>query len=71
MTTQTKEELQATLNRDWLGAKEAAKLLDRTTQLVWHQAKLGRIETLRTSAGVLYSRADLERIVSEREGQGR
>ncbi len=69
--TISKEELQATLNRDWMPAKQASRLLDRTPQMLWLMGKSGKVGTLQTPAGVLYSRADLERIVSEREGQGR
>ena len=60
-------ELEATLARDWLGAKDAGRLLDRTTQLVWLLGKQGKIGTLQTPAGVLYSRPDIDRIVAERQ----
>ncbi len=64
-------ELEQALGRDWLSAKDAGKVMDRTTQHVWVMAKQGRIGTLQLpGGGVLYSRADIEAIVAAREGVG-
>ncbi len=63
----SKDRLEEALARDWVGAKDAGRLLDRTTQLVWLLGKQGKIATLQTPGGMLYSRADIERIVAARE----
>ncbi|MDP9378744.1 MAG: hypothetical protein M3Q29_01090 [Chloroflexota bacterium] len=69
--TVSKTELEAVLSRDWMPAKQAARLLDRSTQMVWIMAKTGKVDTLQTPGGVLYSRQDIDRVLTEREGQGR
>jgi hypothetical protein len=63
-------QLERLLANGWLGAKEAGRLLDRTTQLVWHLGRTGKLRVLQTPAGVLYSREDVERILRERKEKG-
>jgi hypothetical protein len=63
----TKAELERLLMGNWLTAKAAARELDRTPQMVWKMSKQGRLDTLATPGGVLYSKADVARVLRERE----
>ncbi len=65
---QTKRQLEELLEREWLSAKDASKLLDRTPQMVWTLGRQGRLGVLRTPGGILYSRADVERVLQARDG---
>lgn len=67
-TVQAREDLEALLERDWLSAKQAARELDRTPQMVWTMGRSGRLWVLRIPGGKLYSRADFERVLRERDG---
>lgn len=67
-TVQAREDLEALLERDWLSAKQAARELDRTPQMVWTMGRSGRLRVLHIPGGKLYSRADVERVLRERDG---
>ena len=65
----SKQEIQTALENDWMTAIAAARLLDRTPQMVWVMGREGKIDTITLPNGKhLYSRQDVERILAEREG---
>lgn len=66
-----REDLEALLERDWLSAKQAARELDRTPQMVWTMGRSGRLRVLHIPGGILYRRADVARVLTEREGARR
>lgn len=68
----TRNELLATLVRDWCSSKQARMLLGMSQQAVWKAAATGRITVLPLpgGAGRLYSRGDCERLARERKGEG-
>ncbi len=65
----TKEQMEFQLREYWMSRREAAAALGSTGEWVHALAKQGRLETIETGIGKLYSKQDVERLASERKGK--
>jgi hypothetical protein len=64
-------EVERWLREHWLNRIEASRLLDASVEWVHRLASTGRLETLETPVGRLYSREGVECLAAERARRGR
>lgn len=64
----TARTIERELAENWVTRKEAAQIADFTGEYIHRLAVAGKIATLKTPLGSLYSRTDCEQIAQDKKG---
>lgn len=63
----TKGQMEYQLRTYWVSRREAASILNKSGEWVHALARQGKLETIETGIGRLYSKQDVERIAGKKE----